>query len=104
MATGNYSTSAMVQAHPHTPHPSQPQSPPSKRDLASWWSKFKKTSKKEEEKGNSPPSSLRFLGSPRFTVLPIPSRSGEIDVDGLATQEALEFAKGHEARTPLDLC
>jgi hypothetical protein len=106
MATGNYSASSMVQTHPHAPHPSQAQaqSPPSRRDLASWWYKFKKTTKKEEEKGNIAPKLPRFIGISRFTLLPFFGRFREIDADSLALQEILEFAKGHGGYTPPDLC
>ena len=103
MATGNYSTSPMIQTHPHTPHSSQPQSPPSKRDLASWWYKFKKTAKKEEEKGNIAPSPYRFLRISRFTILSFLGRFREVDVDSLAPQEILEFAKDHGDCAPRDL-
>ena len=52
MATNNVQASAV--AAPQQAMPSTPQnatSPPSKRDLASWWKTFKKNARREEEKG-----------------------------------------------------
>ncbi|KAL8825322.1 MAG: hypothetical protein Q9170_007839 [Blastenia crenularia] len=60
MATGNPPTPLVRQAFNHQA-PLTPQNvatPPSKRDLTSWWKNFKKNSKKEEEKpdaSESPP-------------------------------------------------
>jgi hypothetical protein len=56
MATGNPSATSSAQTLMGSPaivpsHASHPASPPSKRDLTSWWKNFKKNPKKEEEKG-----------------------------------------------------
>lgn len=52
MTTGNPPTPSVRQAFNH-PAPITPQNmatPPSKRDLTSWWKTFKKNARKEEEK------------------------------------------------------
>ncbi|KAI9767055.1 MAG: hypothetical protein M1839_004645 [Geoglossum umbratile] len=90
MATGNSSTSSMIQTQSHAPHPSQHQSPPNKRDLASWWNKFKKT-KKEEEKGF------------QIYYASIPTRFRDVDADGPALPEMLELAKVHGDCAPSEL-
>ena len=64
MATGNPSTPSIGQAFNH-PAPVTPQnvtSPPSKRDLTSWWKNFKKNSKKEDEKPEVPESPNGIFG------------------------------------------
>ncbi len=53
MATGNHPGASaprpIVQSSQPVPTVSQATSPPSKRDLTSWWKTFNKKSKKEEE-------------------------------------------------------
>lgn len=42
---------ATMQATYGEPQPLQTETPVTRRDLASWWKTFKKTSRKEEDKG-----------------------------------------------------
>ena len=66
MATGGAGTATspqpIVQAlhggAPPAPSPLAPVSPPSKRELASWWKKFRKTTEKTDEKGEPTPVSF----------------------------------------------
>lgn len=52
MATNNDQASAVNAPQQQIPSTSQNAvSPPSKRDLASWWKTFKKNARREEEKG-----------------------------------------------------
>ena len=52
MATNNVQASAVAAPQQAMPSTSQnATSPPSKRDLASWWKTFKKNARREEEKG-----------------------------------------------------
>ena len=52
MATNNVQASAVAALQQAMPSASQSAtSPPSKRDLASWWKTFKKNARREEEKG-----------------------------------------------------
>lgn len=56
MATGGTGTvtspQPIVQRNAPAPSPLSTISPPSKRELASWWKKFRKTTEKTDEKGN----------------------------------------------------
>lgn len=66
MATGNPPTPSGRQSlnhlNPVTPHNAA--TPPSKRDLTSWWKTFKKNSKKEEEKAEITEPSTGIFGVP----------------------------------------
>ncbi|KAL8711145.1 MAG: hypothetical protein Q9225_007161 [Loekoesia sp. 1 TL-2023] len=64
MATGNPPTPSARQAFNH-PVPVTPQNvvtPPSKRDLTSWWKNFKKNAKKEDEKPQIPEPPTGIFG------------------------------------------
>lgn len=52
MAANNVPASAVAAPQQQIPSATQnAASPPSKRDLASWWKTFKKNARREEEKG-----------------------------------------------------
>lgn len=81
MATGDprhMSTQRQIQQSSQlgAPTPVDPQSaasPPSRRDLTSWWAGFKKKSKKEDEKGTySLLFALRYRGGLRARMNPMP--------------------------------
>ncbi|KAI9697831.1 MAG: hypothetical protein M1836_004507 [Candelina mexicana] len=62
MATGNTPAASaprpIVQSSQPVPTVSQATSPPSKRDLTSWWKTFNKKNKKEEEEKEAPPPGI----------------------------------------------
>lgn len=53
MVTGKSQGVDSLQLPATSPDPIASNSPPSKRDLASWWRQFKRNSRKEELKGTS---------------------------------------------------
>jgi len=68
-------------------------SPPTKRDLASWWKQFKKNSKKEEEKGKC---------CPRFLSRTISMRSSHLELKSvrLATERLCRATSPSLITTP----
>lgn len=77
MATGGAGTASSPrtiiqppQRNTPTPSPLAAVSPPSKRELASWWKKFRKTTEKTEEKGEhlTPQPSITSAGDLPYSV------------------------------------